>query len=259
MSLEFSNTTTKKGIIQLLESELGFNDGDISGNATKLKKFTADINVAFDDFLTIAINSAGTWQFDDDNFITDFPVIKTNIVGTPTPQRDYTFTTDGSGNLILDVHKVLILQSATATYYQEIYPIDELETPYNDILAEDTNNTGGTPYRYGKLANGIFLDPKPNYNATNGLKVYINREASYFTATDTTKKPGVPGNLHKYFYLKPAADYARRNNLANVNRLEAEVVKMEGIPGRAGTIAQQFAFRARDERKKLTMSSIRFR
>jgi len=255
MSIQFNDTTNLRGLAQFYEKEIGANQGDVTGNTARMKEFVASCNQALDDFWTVAIPASGIWQLDD-SAQTDFPVIKANIVGTPTPQRDYTWTTDGSGNLILDVYKVLILQSATATYYQEIYPIDELETPYNDILAEDTNNTGGTPYRYGKMANGIFLDPKPNYNATNGLKIYINREATYFTLTDTTKKPGVPGNLHKYFYLKPAAEYARRNNLANQDRLMAEVLKMEG---KGGTIEKQFAWRARDERKGLSMKSINFR
>ena len=172
-------------------------------------------------------------------------------------QRDYTFTTDGSGNLILDIYRVFIFRSATATDYEEIFPVDSQSDRWvlTDGLTRNQTNTG-TPSVYDKTANGFFLDPIPSYNATNGLKVYINREASYFTSTDTTKKPGVPGNLHKYFYLKPAAEYARRNNLANQDRLMTEVLKMEG---KGGTIEKQFAFRARDERKGLSMRGISFR
>jgi hypothetical protein len=250
MSLVFNQTASPyKGLVQLYERELGFTRGDVSGNANRLAEFTTDCNLALDDFWTIAIPASGTWQLDDSGH-SDFPVIKTNIVAS---RRDYTFTTDQQSNLILDIYKVFILQSADATLYTEIEPIDELEG-INDITAEGT--TGATPYQYGKMANGIFLDPIPSYDKALGLKVYINREASYFTSGDTTKKPGVPGNLHKYFYLKPAYEYARRNNLAKADRLAIEVAKMEGA---GGTIAKQFASRAKDERKKLTMAGISFR
>jgi hypothetical protein len=257
MSLQFNQVASPyRGLVQLYEREIGANLGDVSDNATKLAQFTSDCNQALDDFWAIALPASGTWQLDDSNQ-TDYPIIKTNLI---SGQRDYSFTTDGSGNLILDIYKVMILISATGTTYYEIFPIDQqgADQPiYSTIDTEIT--TTGTPYRYDKTANGIFLDPIPPYDATNGLKVYINREASYFSTTDTIKKAGVPGNLHKYFYLKPAYDYARRNNLANVNRLEAEVLKMEGAPGRTGMIEKQFGFRARDERHQLSMAGIQFR
>jgi hypothetical protein len=254
VSIQFSQIDSPyRGLVQLYELEIGANRGDVSGNPERLAQFVSDCNQALDDFLTIAIPASGTWEFDDSNQ-SDYPIMKTDLV---SGQRDYTFTTDGSGNLVLDIYKVAIYGSPTATTYTAIYPIDELEEEYGGILTE--NPAGGTPYRYGKMANGIFLDPVPNYSADSGLKLYVNREASYFTVSDTTKKPGVPGNLHKYFYLKPAAEYARRNNLANQDRLMAEVLKMEGSPGRVGTIAQQFARRARDERRGLSMKGISFR
>src|SRR3990167_10378043 len=116
MSVQFSDTTNYKGIIQLIEKELGFKRGDISGDANLLKEITADVNLAWDDYLTIALPASGKWQFDDSNQ-TDYPIIKTNLVDG---QRDYTFTTDEGGNLILDIYKVAILLSATDTLYQEI-------------------------------------------------------------------------------------------------------------------------------------------
>ena len=204
-----------------------------------------------DDFWNIALPASGRWQLDDSNQ-TDYPIITTNLVAN---QRDYNFTTDETGNLILDIYRVLVLASATGTTYYDIYPVDA-QSDIDTFGLTDGQDTTGTPFRYDKTANGIFLDPIPSYSATNGLKIYINREASYFTTADTTKKPGVPGILHKYFYLKPALDYARRNNLSNYNTLAVEVEKMEG---KGGTIEKHFAFRSRDERKQLTMSPIRFR
>lgn len=247
MSAQFSDTTNLKGLVQLYEKECGFNYGDVSGDATKLKQFTAEANMARDDFDAIALTASGKWNLDDSNH-TDYPIIKTNLVAG---QRDYPFTTDEQGNLILDIYKVLILPSATATEYEEIFPVDQ-QTETTGIETEETAQ--GVPYRYDKTANGIFLDPIPSYSATLGLKLLINREASYFTSTDTTKKPGVPGLFHKYFYLKPAATYARRNGLANLNAIENELIKMEGNPlvGIVGSIAEYFGRRAKDERPRIT-------
>lgn len=247
MSIQFNDTTNFKGLVQFYEKELGVNRGDVSGNTNRLKEFTADCNLALDDFLTLAIPASGTWQFDDSNQ-TDYPVVKATIT---SGRRDYTWTIDGSGNLILDIYKVAILTSSTATTYTEIYPIDELEEKYGSILTEDT--TTGTPYRYGKMANGIFFDPIPGYTVASGIKMYINREGSYFVSTDTTKKPGVPGLLQAWFYLKPALEYARRNNLSNERKIKEAVLEMEK------KIKDNFAWRARDERKQLTMAGISFR
>ena len=237
MSLQFSDTSTKRGILQEIEMELGFQYGDITGNSTKLNQFTSLVNLAWDNYLTIALPASGTWQFDDSNQ-TAFPIIKTNIV---SGQRDYTFTTDQQGNLILDIYKVAILAGATETLYQEIKPIDaQSDEEGTSLVAEDA--TGGVPNRYDKTANAIFLDPNPNYAATNGLKVYINREASYFTSSDTTDKPGCPGIHHRYFVLKPAFDFARRNSLSIEASLRNEVLLMEQ------GIAAYFSRRSRDER-----------
>lgn len=248
MSLQFSDTTTKKGIIQEIESECGFNDGDISSNTTLLKKFTSKVNLAFDDFTKIAIQASGKYQFDDSNQ-TSYPIITANIV---QGQRDYPFTTDSDGNLILDIYKVLILPSATATLFQPLDPIDAQSDDWNTI---QTNYTGqGVPTAYDKTANGIFFDYIPSYSVANGIKIYINREASYFAYTDTTKKPGVPGILHRYFVVKGALDYARQKQLASYEGLVAEVLKYEGDEerGLVGSIARYYGKRAKDERSGIT-------
>lgn len=245
MSIPFNDTSTYKGLVQVYEKEAGFNRGDISGDTDKLKEFATDVNLAFDDFTVIALRSTGLWDWDDSNQ-TDYPIITTNLV---SGQRDYSFTTDGSGNIILEVKRVAILPSATATLYQEIEPMDAQSDRFNALTANNTAT--GVPYQYDKTANGIFLDPIPGYNATNGLKLYISREASYFAHTDTTKKPGVPGVFHRYFAIKPAMEYARRNSLSSFAGLYKEVLAFEGDEeqGIEGSIARYFARRDKDTRK----------
>lgn len=250
MSLQTSNTTTKRALVQFYEKEIGANYGDVSGNSDKLAEFIARANKALDDYLLIWAKHSGTWQGDDINH-TDFQIITTNLV---SGQRDYTFTTDENGNRITDVSKVLILPSATATNYTEIYPIDELNTSVSDILV---NTSEGTPTQYGKLANAVLLDSIPNYNATNGIKMVVNREGSYLSTSDNVKVIGVPA-FHEYFYLKPAYEYARINSLANLRELEKAVIDLEGSErlGITGKIADFFSGRERDVRKGATNKKI---
>jgi hypothetical protein len=239
MSIQFNDTSTLKGLVQLYEKEIGVPRGTISGDTNRLKEFTADVNLAWDSFLNIALPASGTWQFDDSNH-TDYPIIFTNLVDG---QRDYTFTTDQQSNIILDVYKVLVKSSASAPY-EELEPVDQ----QNDDVSSytDGQNVEGNPTSYDKTGNGIFLDPIPSANVTNGLKIYINREPSYFTSTDTTKKPGCPGIFHNYFYLHPASEYARRNTLVNQDRFAMQVAVLEDA------IKRYFGKRERDVRKILT-------
>jgi hypothetical protein len=242
MSISFNNTTGFSGLIQQIERNCGFSPGDISGNTTRLAQFTSDVNLALDSIWATIFEVGGTWQLDDSNF-TDYPVITTNLV---SGQRDYSFTTDGSGNVILEIYKVLV--SDAQGNYIEINSVDQQgNAPINFL---DGNNTTGQPNSYDKTGNGIFLDPIPNYNYANGLKLLINREASYFTVSDTTKKPGFAGIFHEYLALRPSYMYCTRNKMFDLAKsLKAEMLEMED------KIREHYAKRNKDEVKRLVARS----
>lgn len=240
MSLVFNDTTTLKGLVQMYEREIGAARGTVSSNANLLKEFAADVNLAIDDYTAMAIQVSGGWKFDDTNH-TDYPEMYADIVAG---QRDYTFVTDENGNAILDIYKV---------YYKDGNSYKLLRPANADAEKEAstfTNELGqtGVPSEYDKTANAIRLDLLPTANITDGLKVSINREGSYFTSADTTKKPGFPGVHHKFFYLRPALDYARRNTLTAYPRIEAEVMRAER------EIKEYFDRRAKDERMTLNIN-----
>lgn len=220
MSLVYSNTTTKNGLIQLCERICGFNDSEISGNTTTLAKFTGDINIALDRALSIIFEVGGTWQFDDSNF-TDYPIITTGIV---SGQRDYSFTVDGSSNLILDIYRVQVADSNGL--FRDIVPTDQ-QSNTSPTGFTDGLNTTGQPNSYDKTGSAIFLNPIPNYTRSAALKVFINREGSYFTTSDTTKKPGFAGLFHPYLALHASYNYCMRNQIALKNDLKNEVLEME--------------------------------
>jgi hypothetical protein len=224
----------------MYEKEIGANRGDISGNLIRLKEFTAEANNALDEYTRLAISASGRWKFDDSNH-TDFPEITTDLVAG---QREYTFVNDEEGNVILDIYRVYVKDSEGK--FKLIKPIDA-DTETVDKSNYDGQDTEGDTYEYDKTANGILLNLVPQDGVIEGLKVSINREASYFEHSDTIRRPGIYGLHHKYLYLKPALDYARRNTLTSYPRIEMEVLRIER------EIKDGLNRRAKDERRRLTV------
>ena len=211
MGLYFSGAS---GIVQEIDEMVGTNN-----TTYPIASKTRDVNLALDKVFSLIFQVGGTWQFDDSNQ-TDYPIITTDIV---SGQRDYSFTTDGSGNLVLDIYKVMVADENGIFF--EVFPIDQQGNA--PLSMTDGQNTGGSVLYYDKTGNGIFLDLIPNYNRTAGLKIWINRTGSYFTTTDTTKKPGFAGLFHEYLVLRPSYMYAIRKGLANANQLKSEMLEME--------------------------------
>jgi len=242
MSLQFSDTINNRGVVELI-------DANCKTNSTSypLIDKVRDVNLALDNVLSIILKSAGTWQFDDSNQ-TNYPIIETDV---NAGQRDYSFINDNSGNLILDIYKVFLKDSVSGIY-NEIKPVD-VNSELNTESFSDGQNIQGKPYRYDKMANGIFLDPVPNATVENGLKMYINRETTYFTTADTTKKAGFAGIYHEYLAIRPSYMFAYRNNLANLVPLREEMLKMEK------EIERYYGQREKDKKKILKASHLRYK
>lgn len=185
-----------------------------------------DVNIAQDEVWSEALLNNG-WNVDDFNQV-DYPIIKTNL---NSGQRDYTFITDETGNRIIDIYKVMIMDENGV--YQTIPQVDQqAETPSSMI---DGQNATGTPTCYDLTSNGIFLDKIPSYSKTLGLKVFIDREPTYFTASDTTKVSGIDPLCHDYLYLKPSYEYARDKGLNQSEKLFRDLqVSMQKIKTRYG-------------------------
>lgn len=197
---------------------------------------TVDINNALNRYMMLAISAEGKWQVDDSNQ-TDYPVVYGDIV---SGQQDYSFTTDETGNQILDIYKVRIKDSAgnwkTLTQ-RDIQSLDD--EPLN------TTQTG-VANQYDLTANGIFLNIIPNYNSTDGLEIYVNRTPTYFLTSDTTKKAGIPWTHHEYLAIRPAYYYCLQKGLPQANALGNEMIRMES------SIENYYADRNKDDKLRLT-------
>jgi len=239
MSIAFSDTTNKSGLIQQIERNCGFNDGDISGNTLRMAQFTSDINQTMDDALAIIFKAGGTWQYDDSSHA-DFPVVTANLTsGT----RRYSFTEDDNSNLLLGIYKVMVMDEAGV--YQEVKPVDLQSTNSNENVDSfvDGQDETGVITSYDKTGKYITFNLTPTYSQTGGIQVYINRESTYFTVSDTTKKPGIDGLCQEYLSLVPSYKYARNHSLPNVARLEKDVSMMEQ------KIKDRYGRRERDTRR----------
>jgi len=247
MSLVFSAVATKSGIVDMIYR-------NTKADTTKypLAEVVSDVNAALDRAITLAIKSAGKYQVDDTNH-TDYPIILLNLVQN---QRDYSFTTDEEGNLILEPYRVMVADSSGIFY--DLEPVDQ-QTDRGDVMSMvDGRNLTGKPSKYDKTANGIFFDVLPSYSYADGIKIFINREASYFISSDTTKKPGIDGRLHEYLAIRPTAFYAARNGLNSAPFWANELLKYEGDESRGikGLIERIYSRRAKDEQLVMSQKSV---
>lgn len=200
---------------------------DIAGTTSTTyptAKKVIDINLALDRVWSIILQASGLWHFDDNNY-DDYPTITANLVsGT----RNYNFALDDAGNLLLEIYRVMVANRSGVFY--DLHQIDQNRANPESLSMVDGQNVQGQPSKYNKTGKGIYLDAIPNYSYTDGIKIFIDREASYFTVLDTfynTKKPGFAGIFHEYLALRPAYQYCYRRELKKANSLKAEMIEME--------------------------------
>ena len=211
MSLAYSTILTKVR-----------NNTDTDSASYTDANITIDVNLAIDNLLLMLFGegAGGSWQLDDYNQ-TDYPIITTDLVAS---QRDYAFTSDGSSNLILDIYKVQV--KGNDGVYRDLTPVDQ-QGENASVGFTDGQNGTGTPTQYDVTGNGIFLDPIPSYAKTAGLRVFINRESTYFLSSDTTKKWGYTGLYHEYLVLYPSYQYSRARGLNNQEAFKRDLLELE--------------------------------
>ena len=99
------------------------------------------------------------------------------------------------------------------------------DTRAEDFLSPDSTNTG-IPTGFLEFGNSIFLNPKPNYDAANGGKLFFERQQSYFTSSDTTKEPGIPKPFHDILAYIASLEWLivyKPDNALLVNRIKEKL------------------------------------
>lgn len=210
----YSDTTNKNGLIQDCEFWTGLGDSTISGDATTLKVFTSRINQSYDRLMPFLLQYLKTLGFDDTNN-TGTPSKTVNIVsGT----NSYQALQDSNSLPILIITDVAILPNANATAYTLLPHV----TPDQDdaaLYVSPNASSIGTPSKVLILGNTVYFDVSPNYNATNGIKLFFSRQQYRFVSTDTTKEPGLPTPFHSLLSAYASRDWLAVNKSENTSLL----------------------------------------
>lgn len=230
----FSDTVNNLGIVQQTRSLMG-----VDSTQWPTYKIVNSVNNWLDTVAGYAIASDRNFDWDDTNH-TKLPIGTTNLVAN---QAEYSFLSDEQGNPIITLTRIDVLD-ATGNW-TKLQTIDDSTI---DQALDEFENVAGTPKYFDKIADNIVkLYPKPASNVTSGLKFYFQRAGSYFTASDTTKQPGVAPMLHRGFVIAAAYDGAMSLMLPNLEVLSVERSKEEA------KMIQYFAARNNDEHRRLVV------
>lgn len=199
-------------------------------NATMLNL----INNAYERVASLIMNADGVWEWNDTND-TNYTIATTDII---SGQQDYTLATTH-----LKIYRVELMDSSGIS--SKISPFDQSDESQS---LTQLATISGTPTRYNLLGNSIFLDPKPNYNYTGGLKIYFQKGPTLFTSSDLTTGTVLPGFnslYHDLIALWVAYEYALANGLKNINAIFAEIDRKENA------LKKDYALRNRDYKFRL--------
>lgn len=213
--MQFSNTTTRDGIVQDT-SWLLFGDSEDHTAEYALKDVARNANRWYDRVLTKIFQADDRWEFDDNNK-TDLPIGTFNLV---SGQQDYGV----SGATFLKIKKIDIKDAQGNNLPLKQFTLDQLRGQ------ADANfmSTAGTPQYFRIQANSVFVYPTPNYSYTNGMRIFYQRTVDYFASTDTTKVPGFAEPFHRLLSLGAAYEYALQQNIRDkITMLKNAIKEME--------------------------------
>jgi hypothetical protein len=198
---------------------------------------TRNANLWYDRVVSLILQADGRWQWDDSNS-TDIPTGTINLV-SGTQKYDL-----GTGvSTFLEILRVAVKDSSGV--YRFLTPMSLSDFNGRDPM--DASQTSGTPIGYFKLGDYIVLDKIPNYSSASGIKLYTQKNVSYFTTSDTTKEPGFVATFHQLLSLGAAHDYCAVNDMPKrMLTIEKKIVKLE-----AG-LGIFYSQRSRDERVRMS-------
>lgn len=188
--MQFSNTTDKNGIIQRCEDYTGIGDGNITGDTTVFKKFTANVNEAVYELVVHLMRSIDGFDWDDVNYTT-YPIGKAVL----TTSRDYVLPT----SLHFLTIKRIDVSWDGVTWYQA-KPIDsgEMKFALGNEDEEDTHFTLTEP-RYDVKSNGFWLYPRATaaqVAAGAQFRIEFTRDFDEFTIGDSSQEPPLDRPFH---------------------------------------------------------------
>lgn len=185
--MQLSDTTNKNGLLQECEHWCGFDDGGITGDTTLKAQFVARLDRAIDKITPRLLSITNGLRFDGTNDA-DLSVATFDIASGTS---DYRFTVDDNNLDILNIVGISILPDTTTNTF---LPLDEmtLDDPMAQRAMSPNPSDTGVPTKFLKKGLTAFLFPQPNYDRTDGGKLYFERRMTYFVGQADTFEPGIP-------------------------------------------------------------------
>lgn len=140
--------------------------------------------------------ASGTWEYDDTNHDKQ-PWATTNLV---TDQQLYGLPTT------IDVLKIERIEYKDDD--DDWNTLTVIDKDQIDIALEEFCDTSGEPQYVDLFADQIKLYPAPDYNKTNGLKLYFSRDIHAFETDDTNAEPGIPEPFQRILVMGMCYDFA---------------------------------------------------
>jgi hypothetical protein len=203
--MDFYDTTNGTGCVNEI-----YDITQADTNSYPLKSVTRRVNAALDRFFTLAFQADGRWSFDDPNYDT-VPIQSINLVSGTQSYNIDDFTSE-----VINILRVEALDSSGNKIL-----LRRLDRKNVGGALTDYQSTAGTPSQYDLVGEYIYLYPKPSYNSTNGLTIYLDRNKSAFLYTDTTKDLPVPSIFVQYICRLASLPYlvefqkGQKNDIAN--------------------------------------------
>jgi hypothetical protein len=210
--MQFSDTSTKQGLLQDCEFRTNLGDGTITGDAALKAQFTRLLNIRYARTLGKLQILTGKDGAEDINYTDQ----QFSLFDIASGQNDYQFLTDEDGNTISDITGVMLKPSGETDFV----PLERLALSDTDamlIMSPNSSNTG-TPAGYIEKNNTVFFDVIPDFDGGSAGKLFYRLVPSYFVAGDTTKAPGFVEHFHSVLSVGGSLDWL------SVNKPESTVL-----------------------------------
>jgi hypothetical protein len=216
--MQFNDTSGLTGLIQQCEFWTGLGTAGISGDATLLKIFTANINKAYHRRVAQILGYMDEWDFDDPN-IGDTGFMKTYDLTAGTQYIDLTL-----GSKILKVKRVEVKLDGSTWEKAEPMDINELSSATDSVTIAGMFSTSAPKYdQHGRY---IFFYPIPAVTVSGGAKLWVAREVDEFTTADTTQEPGFDKPFHELLALDASLDWGMSKRLDNRAEIASKAIAL---------------------------------
>lgn len=192
--MKFSSTSDNQGIIEVIDDLC-----DTNSTSFPTSRKLAYINAEYEKVIGTLIANRGQWDFDDSNYTT-FPIGTIDLVNS---QNDYPID-----ETFLVIERVEVKDSDSIWHVLEPLDRRKINVAVSEFFKDD-----GIPQYYDKTGSSLNLYPAPatgSVTLTAGLKVFFQRTASLFTASDTTKEPGFSSPYHMILAYAGAIPYCMK-------------------------------------------------